>query len=90
MNRAVFSFVQDGTSHCGGCTCERRAVAQANLTTREKQVLTHILHGDTNKDIAIALGRSVRTVEFHAGNILHKFRVDSRARLIAFVAFAVI
>jgi DNA-binding CsgD family transcriptional regulator len=64
---------------------DRDVVVHANLTTREKHVLTHILRGDANKDIANALGLSVRTVEFHVGNILHKVRVDSRARLISVV-----
>jgi DNA-binding CsgD family transcriptional regulator len=52
------------------------------LSKREKQVVTLVLQGKSNKQIALALGISVRTVEFHLKNIYAKFQVSSRIELI--------
>ena len=43
------------------------------LTARELSVLTLIVGGATNRDTAVALGISPRTVEFHRSNIMHKY-----------------
>ncbi len=50
----------------------------ANLTDREKEVLTLLAQGLTNKDIAQTLILSVRTVEAHLRNIYGKLQVASR------------
>lgn len=49
-----------------------------NLTDREKEVLTLLAQGLTNKDIAQTLILSVRTVEAHLRNIFGKLHVASR------------
>ena len=49
------------------------------LTTREKQILTHIAQGESNKDIADKLFLSVRTVEAHRNNIKIKLKLGSVA-----------
>lgn len=49
-----------------------------NLTDREKEVLTLLAQGLTNKDIAQTLILSVRTVEAHLRNIYGKLQVASR------------
>ncbi len=49
-----------------------------NLTDREKEVLTLLAQGLTNKDIAQTLILSVRTVEAHLRNIYGKLHVTSR------------
>jgi DNA-binding NarL/FixJ family response regulator len=64
------------------------SVAQLNpagvrLTPGEVRVLIGVLRGETNKEIAVELGCSVRNVEFHVSNILRKSGQSSRARLIA-------
>ena len=56
----------------------------ARLTAREMQVLRHIAQGLPDKEIAIALDLSVRTVESHAAQIRKKLRVGSRAALVWF------
>jgi DNA-binding CsgD family transcriptional regulator len=53
-----------------------------DLSKREKEVLNLLLQGKSNKMIAASLRVSVRTVEFHLGNIYAKFQVKSRVELI--------
>lgn len=55
----------------------------ARLSPRECTVLERLLQGETNKMVAAVLDISVRTVEFHRGNINQKLGVSSLAGLIA-------
>ena len=56
------------------------------LTEREREVLSHIAQGCSNKEIALNLGIAEKTVKAHVGNILAKLGAASRtqAALIAF------
>lgn len=49
-----------------------------SLTPRECDVLVGVTDGLTNKQIAVRLGISDRTVQFHLGNVLGKLGVASR------------
>jgi DNA-binding CsgD family transcriptional regulator len=63
-----------------------RVVAMArrsNLTVRQCEVLELLGSGFANKEIAQALGTSVKTVEAHVGVIMRKVGVESRAQLLA-------
>jgi DNA-binding NarL/FixJ family response regulator len=62
----------------------RPLVADNQLTTREQEVLRHIADGQSNKQIARALGLSVRTVETHRLNIKRKLGIEGQAELIKF------
>jgi FixJ family two-component response regulator len=42
------------------------------LSSREEEVLSHLMQGNTNKQVAKQLGLSPRTVEIHRKNILAK------------------
>jgi two-component system response regulator NreC len=53
------------------------------LTSREAEVLSWLMRGVANKDIAERLGCSVKTVEFHVSNLLRKHRASSRLELVA-------
>ncbi|MFZ3373139.1 MAG: response regulator transcription factor [Desulfitobacteriaceae bacterium] len=48
------------------------------LTTREIEIMELVTKGLHNKEIAVALGIKVRTVDFHVSNILLKLGVSSR------------
>ena len=52
------------------------------LSGREQDVVDELLRGKSNKLIALALGISDRTVEFHLHNIYRKHAVQSRTELI--------
>ena len=52
------------------------------LSRREKEVVTLLLQGRSNKQIALSLDVSERTVEFHLKNIYTKLQVNSRVELI--------
>jgi DNA-binding NarL/FixJ family response regulator len=53
-----------------------------NLSKREKDVIELLLQGKSNKQIALALGISESTVEFHLKNVYAKLQVSSRAEAI--------
>ncbi|MBW7997184.1 MAG: PAS domain S-box protein [Candidatus Glassbacteria bacterium] len=59
------------------------------LSKRESDVYTLLVKGKTNKMVAVDLGISERTVEFHRANLKRKLDVTSLAELIAFDAGAV-
>ena len=52
------------------------------LSRRELEVIHLLLQGKSNKLIALALGISDRTVEFHLKNVYAKFQVSSRMELV--------
>lgn len=53
-----------------------------SLSPREEEVVALLLQGKSNKQIALALHISGRTVEFHLKNIYAKYHVNSRVELI--------
>jgi len=65
----------------------RRTQAAAEtpqLTLREREVLTHIAEGLSNKEIAVRLGVGVRTVETHRERIMRKLDIHHVAGLTKF------
>jgi len=61
------------------------AAAQAkikSLTPREREVLSHVLAGRLNKQIAGDLGTVEKTIKFHRGNVMHKLGVRTVTDLV--------
>ncbi|GIN61053.1 DNA-binding response regulator [Robertmurraya siralis] len=54
------------------------------LSDREREVLTLIAKGYSNKEIGEKLAISVKTVETHKGNIMEKLHMKTRPELVAF------
>lgn len=52
------------------------------LTDRQKQILTHISNGDSNKMIAYSLNISEQTVKIHLGDIFKKIKVFNRTQAV--------
>jgi len=55
-----------------------------DLTPREKEILSFIVEGKSDKEIAKELYLSVRTVTTHVYHILKKFGKQSRVSLVAY------
>lgn len=63
---------------------ERKAVQQrlSSLTPREYEVLTHIISGRLNKQVAAQLGTTEKTIKVHRARIMEKLQCDSLAELV--------
>jgi DNA-binding NarL/FixJ family response regulator len=55
-----------------------------SLTPKEREVLTLITDGRSNKEMADLLFVSVKTIEFHRTNIMKKLDIHNQAELIRF------
>ncbi len=58
--------------------------AEEKLTPREREVLTYVAEGYTNREIARALVISVKTVDRHRENIMRKLNLHSRVELVKY------
>ena len=58
-------------------------VAFSRLTTREEEVLRRTSLGQTNAQMADALGITVHAVKFHLASIFRKFGVKNRTEAAA-------
>ncbi len=61
-------------------SCKRRAAIDLRLnalTPREREVLTHVVNGKMNKQIAASLGAAEKTVKVHRGRVMRKMHAES-------------
>jgi DNA-binding NarL/FixJ family response regulator len=58
--------------------------ATCQLTIRERVVAQQIAEGRLNKQVAHSLGLSIKTVESHRSNIMHKLNLKSTAELVRY------
>ena len=63
---------------------ETRGRREGRLTDRQKEVLRLLAEGRSNKEIAVSLGVSVKTVEFHRGQMMRALGVHTAAELTRF------
>jgi DNA-binding CsgD family transcriptional regulator len=56
--------------------------SSVKLTRREEEVLGGVMRSLANKEIAVSLNLSERTVKFHVSSLLAKFRVRGRMELV--------
>lgn len=63
----------------GAAEAPASRIAMAALTPREKEVLSWIAKGKTNRDVAEILGMSPRTVNKHLEHVFEKLGVETRA-----------
>ena len=54
------------------------------LTRRELEVLQLIVHGKSNKDIAVMLGVSANTISVHRANLMQTLGVHNAAELVVY------
>lgn len=55
----------------------------ATLTPRERQIFLLIVRGNTNKQIAIAIGGTERTIKSHRRRVMEKMQVRTLAELVS-------
>ena len=61
-----------------------RSKTDGVLTSRERGIVQLIAEGHSNKNIAHVLNISIKTVETHRSNIMHKLNFDSTAALVRY------
>lgn len=54
------------------------------LTPRERETVQLLGEGNSNKEVGVALGISIKTVETHRASIMRKLRLDSFADLVRY------
>jgi DNA-binding CsgD family transcriptional regulator len=59
----------------------RAAESAVQLSARQREVLGHVLHDLSNKEIGALLHVAERTVKFHVSQLLAKFKAQNRAAL---------
>jgi DNA-binding NarL/FixJ family response regulator len=62
-----------------------KTVVEEKLCEREREIVSYVVHGFANREIAHRLYISERTVSTHLVNIYDKLNVHSRAELTALV-----
>jgi DNA-binding CsgD family transcriptional regulator len=54
------------------------------LTPREREIVQLVAEGRSNKEIAVSLEISTKTVEAHRANMMHKLGLSSVSDLVRF------
>jgi DNA-binding NarL/FixJ family response regulator len=68
----------------GGVQPRRGGTALAPLTPRQREIVRLLAEGKTNKEVAVALGISVKTVETHRTNIMQKLQLRAFSDLVRY------
>jgi RNA polymerase sigma factor (sigma-70 family) len=55
----------------------------ATLTPREREVFEHVIRGNTNKQVARAIGGTERTIKAHRHRVMEKMQVRSLPELVS-------
>ncbi len=81
--RFVTPSIPDAFVHCVG---GRRSTSGGPLllTSREREVVRLLAEGHPNRQIAVELGISVKTVESHRANVMRKLELGSLADLVRY------
>jgi two-component system response regulator FixJ len=79
---AIEAALRRRMSEIGAADVEIARRALQTLTSRETEVFEGLVTGKSNKEIAIALGISPRTVEFHRAHIMEKTSAKGLADLV--------
>jgi DNA-binding NarL/FixJ family response regulator len=79
--KLAFSDMLEGNLHRNADI----VAARRSLTRREREVLSELRRGRTNKDIALGFGVSTSTVNKHVQQVLKKLRARTRAEAVVLV-----
>ncbi len=68
----------------GGTHSVPVSVGRDRLTPREREVVQLLAEGKSTKEVAVALGLSVKTAETHRSNIMRKLQLHSVSDLVMY------
>jgi len=57
---------------------------RSRLTPREREIVQLLAEGKSSKEVAVALGLSVKTAETHRSNIMRKLELHSVSDLVLY------
>jgi DNA-binding NarL/FixJ family response regulator len=60
------------------------ATGRSRLTPREREIVQLLAEGKSTKEVAVALGLSVKTAETHRSNIMRKLQLHSVSDLVLY------
>jgi DNA-binding NarL/FixJ family response regulator len=83
FNSGVERMVLEGYLKGGGPSFSRTC-SMSNLTSREREVVQLLAEGKTTKEVAVALGLSVKTAETHRSNLMRKLDLHSVSELVLY------
>ena len=72
-------FSEPGTS-----SAEPHAITRDRLTPREREIVQLLAEGKSSKEVAVALGISVKTAETHRANIMRKLELHSVSEVVRY------
>ncbi len=61
-----------------------QALARNRLTSREREIVQLLAEGKSSKEVAVALGISVKTAETHRANIMRKLELHSVSEVVRY------
>ncbi len=76
-NKVLCGYLSGGEARRGAATAQ-------SITGREREVLTRIALGESNKTIARSLALSVKTIEKHRSNLMRKLDLHNAAAITLF------
>lgn len=79
----VAQMVLEGYLKCGSRR-EHDESARSRLTAREREIVQLLAEGKSNKQVAVALGISVKTAETHRTSIMRKLDLHSISDLVRY------
>ncbi|GAN51238.1 DNA-binding response regulator [Methylobacterium radiotolerans] len=82
LDAIAVAIERDRTRRASSAGVAELEALAATLTTREAEVMAHVVKGLLNKQIAYALGISEITVKIHRGNVMRKMEAGSVADLV--------
>jgi DNA-binding NarL/FixJ family response regulator len=65
-------------------TEERKEDARTRLTPRQREIVQLLAEGKSSKEVAVALGLSVKTAETHRANIMRRLDCHSISELVRY------
>jgi len=74
------AFTTDGV---GGRDAHARIVSKWGVTPREREILSLLVDGYANKDIATHLGCATKTVEMHVSSLMRKSGARARSEIVS-------